>query len=142
MGAPIVFGDHLHVLMMVPSIQLVLDAEVREVHALIEIRQVVFVRPPFDLVLVTVGSSIAVRSPAIPFLKPFLILTLEFVIEDDAMDVGALFAQPLFFAKVGAIQMGIMRQLPRSTDVRVERLRPLVIPVTAMRLQQMASALR
>jgi hypothetical protein len=43
----------------------------------------------------------------------------RFVIEDDAMDVGALLAQPLFFAKVGAIQMGVMRQLPRSTDVRV-----------------------
>jgi len=72
------------------------------VHALIEIRQAVSVRPTFDLARVTLRSTIAVRSPAIPFLQPLLIFPLEFVIESDAMDVGALLATALFFAKIGS----------------------------------------
>ena len=124
--------------MTVASVQLVLDSEVWKMDALVEVWKVVLSSPFFDLALVAIGSAVAVAPAAIVLLQPFLVFALEFVIEDDATDVGTLFAQPLFFAKIGAIQMGVMRQLPRSTDVRIERSRPLVVAVTAMRLQQMA----
>ena len=75
---------------------------------LVEVREVVLSSPFFDLALVAIGSAVAVGPAAIVLLQPFLVFVLEFVIEDDATDVGALFAKPLFFAKVGAIQMGVM----------------------------------
>ena len=60
-GAAIVLGDDLDVLVTVASVQLVLDAEVGEVDALVEVRQVVFARPLFDLARVPIRSSVAVR---------------------------------------------------------------------------------
>ena len=57
MGAAIVLGDDLDVFMMVASVQLVFDAEVREVDRLVEVRQVVFVRPRFNLVSVPIRSD-------------------------------------------------------------------------------------
>jgi hypothetical protein len=45
--AAIVLGDDLDVLMTVAAPQLILDAEIGEVDRLVEVRQVVFVRPVF-----------------------------------------------------------------------------------------------
>ena len=49
MGAAIVLGDDLDVLVTVAPVQFVLDAEVGEVDAVVEVRQVVLARPAFDL---------------------------------------------------------------------------------------------
>src|SRR6185503_9829127 len=89
-GAAIVFRDHLDILMMVAAVQLVLEAEVREVDRLIEVGQVVFVRPPFDFVPVAIRSSVAVGPAAIGLLEPLLILALELLFEHDAPNLRAL----------------------------------------------------
>ena len=55
-------------------------------------------------------------------LQPLLVLALELVLEDDATDVRALLAKPLLVAQVGAIELGVVRQLARPADAGVERL--------------------
>jgi hypothetical protein len=68
MGAAIVLGDDLDILMAVVPVQFVLDAEVGKVDTVVEVRQVVFVRPAFDFARVAIGSSIAFWSAAIVLL--------------------------------------------------------------------------
>ena len=65
MGAAIMLSDHFDILVTIASLQFVLDAEVREVDRLIEVRQVVFARPFFDFSGVPIRSSVAVRPAAI-----------------------------------------------------------------------------
>jgi len=75
--AAIVLGDDFDVPMMVAAVELLLDPEVGKVDALVEVGQVVRARPFFDLVLVAIGSPVAVRPAAIVLLQPFLVLALS-----------------------------------------------------------------
>ena len=79
MGAAIVLGDHLDILVTVAPVEFVLDAEVGEADAVVEVRQVVLTRPAFDLAGVAIGSSIAVWPAAVLLLQPLLIFALEVV---------------------------------------------------------------
>jgi hypothetical protein len=133
-------GDDLNILVPVASVQFVLDAEVGKMHGVIEVRELVVACPVFDLARVAIGSSVAVRPAAVSFLEPFLVLALEFVVQNDAADVGALFAEPLLFSQVRAIELGIMRQLARPIHAPVKGLFPCIVPVAAVRLQQVMTA--
>jgi hypothetical protein len=68
MGAAVVLSEQLDVLAVLPPVDLVLDAIVREVDLPIEVRQVVLVGPPPDLVLVPVRPAVAVGAPSVVFL--------------------------------------------------------------------------
>jgi len=61
-SAAIVLGEQLDVLVVLPSVDLVLDAVVREVDLAVEVRQVVLARPLADLVLVPVRAAVTVRA--------------------------------------------------------------------------------
>jgi len=135
-GAAIVLGDHLDVFVMVASVQLLLDTEVGEVNRLIEVRQVVFVGPGFDFAGVQIRSPVAVRPPAIRLLQPLLVLALEFVLEDDAADVRAMFPKTLLFTQVRAIELDVVRQLTRPAHAGVERLLARIVAVAAMGFQE------
>jgi hypothetical protein len=63
-GAAVVLREQLNVLVVFAPVDLVLDAVVREVDLAIEVRQVVFERPPANLVLVAVRAAIAVGASA------------------------------------------------------------------------------
>ena len=139
MGAAVVLGDDLDILVTVTPVQFVLDAEIREVDALIEVRQVVLTRPAFDLVAIAIGSSIAVRPAAVPFLKPLLILALELAIEDDAPNLRALVAEPFVLSQVGAIELDVVRQLTRPAHAGVEGLLPRIVAVAAMGFQEVVA---
>jgi hypothetical protein len=56
--------------MTVASVQFVLDAEVREADAVVEVRQVVLTRPALDFAAVAIGASITVWPTAVPLLEP------------------------------------------------------------------------
>ena len=99
----------LDVFVPVAPVELVLDAEIRKMNRLVEVRQVVFARPLFDLASVAIGSSVAVGASAIVLLQPLLILPLKLVVEDDAADVGALVTKPRLFVQVRAIQLDVVR---------------------------------
>jgi hypothetical protein len=139
MGAAVVLGDDLDILMTVTSVQFVLDAEIGEVDAVVEVRQVVLTRPAFNLVAIAIRSSIAVRPAAVPFLKPLLILAFELAVEDDAPNLRALVAEPFVLSQVGAIELDVVRQLTRPAHAGVEGLLPRIVAVAAMGFQEVVA---
>ena len=74
-------------------------------------------------------------------LQPLLVLPLEVVLQDDAADLRALLAESLLGAQVGAIERGVVRQLPRPAHARVELLATFVVAVSTMAFKQAASAI-
>jgi hypothetical protein len=139
MGAAVVLGDNLDILMTVTPVQFVLDAEIGEVDAVIEVRQVVLTRPAFDFVAIAIGPSIAVRPAAVAFLKPLLILALELAVKDDAPNLRALVAEPFVFPQVGAIELDVVSQLTRPAHAGVEGLLPRIVAVAAMGFQEVVA---
>ena len=69
MGAPVMGGDNFNVLVTVAAVELVFDPKVGKVHPVVEVRQVVFSRPVFDLALVAIGPAVAVRAAAVVLLE-------------------------------------------------------------------------
>src|SRR5262245_20628302 len=107
MRTSIVLRDHLDVFVASTSVPLVLDSEIGEVHALVKVRQVVLASPLLDLAFVAIGSPVAVGAAAVVLLQPLLILTLQFLFEDDAAHFSTLLAEPFLLAQVGAIELGV-----------------------------------
>ena len=90
---------------------LVFDPHIRKLNAVLVHRQVVLMRPVLNLVARAVRASVAVRSIAISLLEEPLVLTLELVIEDDAMEVRALCAKPFGAPQIGAEDLRVMPEL-------------------------------
>jgi hypothetical protein len=135
-------GHHLDVLVMLAAIEHVLDAEVGEMDVVAEVRQVVFGGPALDVARVAIGPPIAVGATAIGFLEPILILTFEFLVEDDTPNVGALLAKALRFAEVSAIQLRVMGQLAASVHASIEGLLTPAAVIPAVPLQETVPAVR
>jgi hypothetical protein len=55
----------------------------------IEVREVVFVRPFLDLVRLAIGPAIRIVAVPISLVEPLLVLTLELVVEFDAVNACA-----------------------------------------------------
>jgi hypothetical protein len=140
--APVVVGENLDVLVPVAPVYLVLETKIGKMDRLVEIGQVVFERPSLDLACIPIRSPLAVGAPAVVSLQPLLVLPLKVVLQDDAADLRALLAESLLGAQVGAIERGVMRQFPRPADPSAELLTTLVVTVSAMAVEQTASALR
>ena len=142
MCASIVRRHHLDVECVIAAVDVVLDADVRELHLTPAIaRQVVLQGPGPDLVDVAIRAAIAVIALAVPLLKEFLIVRLEFVLQDDAMDVRALVAQPLGLLEIRPVDFGIVLQLPRLLDAVVERLAVRRVGVTPAGFEQVTTLL-
>src|SRR5262245_442034 len=137
MAAAVMLGQDFHVFVAVPTVEGVLDAEIREAHSLVEVRQVVLTCPRLDLSCVTIGSSVAVGAAPVVLLQEGLILALQVLFQDDAADVCSFLSQAILDAQISGVQRGVVRQLARPEDVRVERLLPLVVAIAAMRVEQM-----
>jgi len=88
--AAVVGGENFNVLVTVAAVEIVFDPEIGKVHPGVEVRQVVFTRPVFDLALVTIGPAVAVRVVAVVLLEKLLILAPQITFEDYAFDLGAL----------------------------------------------------
>src|SRR3989442_4841659 len=80
-----------------PGRVLVLDARIREMNLLIEVRQVVLTRPFLYLVRVAVGVTVVIVAIAITFVQPLLVVALELVIQHDAIDSPGPLLQALRF---------------------------------------------
>jgi hypothetical protein len=59
-------------------------------------------------VKLAIWSAITVVPVAIPLLQKLLILNLEFILQDDTVDVRAFVAQPLGFLEIGAIDLRVV----------------------------------
>jgi hypothetical protein len=74
-----------------------------------------------------------------------LIVALELVVEHDPPDPAATIPQSLLGALVGAIDLGVVRQLARLPETGPERLTGLVRPVVAfvpVRFEQISPTVR
>jgi len=132
-----------------PANLLVLDAQIWEVHLLVEVKQVVFERPLFYLPRVAVGVAVVVVSLTIPLVQPLLIFPLELVVEDDPIDTGVALREAFRFAKVGPADVSVVFELARSLDAGIELLARVAIPLplglriaVAVRLQKVAASRR
>src|SRR2546423_3016020 len=115
---------------------LVFDPQIGEVHVAVEVGEIVFVRARFDLLFIAIRTAICIRATAIALVQPLLVLTLELVVQDDAFDVGATLLQPLGFAQVRTVDLGVVLHLARLLELGVEPLPILSIAFVPMRLER------
>jgi hypothetical protein len=95
-GAAVVLGRHLDVVVFPPAVGfLVLNAEVREIKLVVEVRQVVFQRPLADFSRGAIRVAVVVVALAIPLVQPLLVVTLELVVENDVIDTRAALVKTL-----------------------------------------------
>ena len=77
------------------TVDVVLDPDVWQLHMpLVVARQVVLQGPGSDLFKLAIWAAVTVALIAIPLLEKLLILGFELVLQQDAVDVRALVAQP------------------------------------------------
>jgi hypothetical protein len=115
-GAAIVGGDDLEILMPRAAVSvLVLNPRIREPDAPVVIGKFMLPRPAGNLFGLTVRSPIAVLPAAIGLVEEPLVVPLELVIQDDAIDSRALFAEALLGALVDAIDVRVVRELTRPS---------------------------
>jgi hypothetical protein len=123
--APVMDGHHLDIDVVPTSVCVFeLDARIREMDLLIEVRQVVFAGPFLDLVWVAIGMAVVVVSVTIALVKPLLVVALELVVQDHPIDPRAALLQALGFAFERPIDLDVMFELPLAFDARVEGLAP------------------
>ncbi len=123
MSAAIVRCDDLDVLALPAAIRLlVLDADVGEVDLVVEVRQVVFVRPFANLIRRAIGVSVVVVVVFVALVEPALVLALELVVEDDALDVRATIDETRLCLFVRAIDLEVVFEFALARQARVERL--------------------
>jgi hypothetical protein len=142
MCASVVRRHDFDVLMKLSPSKLVFDAEVGEVNVFVEVRQVVLSRPFFDLGWISIRPAVALGPASVPLLKEALVLALEFLLEYDALDAGALLAEPVLGVHVSRVQPSVVGQFARPVDTRMECLLPSVVAVPPVRLEQAAASFR
>jgi hypothetical protein len=126
--AAVVNRGDLHVAVEVVSVGVeIVDPNVRKVDVPVEVREVVFERPSFDLTLRPVGSAIGIRVAAIALVEPLLILAFELVVECDVVDAIAALKKAIDLAQVRLEDLRVVLQLPRFHEPGVELLMPLVV---------------
>jgi hypothetical protein len=121
--AAIVFGRDFDVLVLLAPLPVaILDPQIGEVDLFIEVRQLVLAGPRLDLFVGPIGAAVGIGAVAIPFVKPRLVLTLELVVERDAIDVRPSLAQALRGAFRGAIDLVVVFALALAFEAMPERL--------------------
>jgi hypothetical protein len=127
----VVLRRHLDVIVVPTAVYfLIFDAQVREVHFIVEVRQLMLKRPGTDLPVGAIGMPVVIRAIAIPFMEPLLVLALELVIEDDSIDTCATVPEALRLAFVRAIDLKVVFELSLAFDAMPERLTVTVVAVT------------
>jgi hypothetical protein len=142
MGPAVVRGNYLDVLVIPAPIRfLVFDPHIREMDLVVEVRQVVFIRPFTNLRCRPIGMAVVVVVVLVALVEPTLILALELVVEDDTFDVDAALEEPHLRVFVRAIDVEVVLEFPCTHQARVERLMRLVVAVT-MVLEEAPPVLR
>lgn len=108
--------EEFDVLVKFPTIDLVLDSVVWEMHLVVEVGQIVFARPVTDLVLVTSRSAVAVGAIAVGLLQELLVLALQVLFEDDASDLNirVLVSKTGLFLSKGRVEIRVVIDSPVS----------------------------
>jgi hypothetical protein len=131
---PIVERD-LHILVLPPPIgPFVFDPQVREVNLVIEVREVVVTGPFLDLVRLGIWPAIRIVAVPISLVQPLLVLTLELVVEDDAIDTRHTVSETVGFSEVRTKHLRVVFDLAGFLQTRVELL-PIVLPTVLARVK-------
>jgi hypothetical protein len=140
--ASVVRRHDLDVECVVAAFDVVLNAHIRELYVpLVVAGQVVVDGPLLDLFDLTIGAAVPVFPVTIPLLQKPLVLGLQFVVQDHAMDVRAFPAQALRLVQIGAIDLCVVLQFAWSLDAGVECLPVRRVAVLARRFQKVATLL-
>jgi hypothetical protein len=132
----IVRRHDLDVLSFPTSIRLlILDADVRKVDLVIEVREVVLVGPLANLIACAIGVAVILVVVLVALVEPTLVLTLQLVVEDHAVDVRAPLQETRLGLLVCAIDLKVVFQFPLTRQARVEGLVMVVVAVP-MALEQ------
>ena len=135
-------GRHLDVVMIPTAVGiLILDPQVGEVDLIVEVREIVFMRPRADFLVGPIGVSVVIRALVIPFVEPGLVLTLELVVEHDAVNPRATLRQALRRTFVRAIDLEVMFALPFAFKAIPKGLTGTMVAVS-MTFEQRAAPLR
>jgi hypothetical protein len=109
---------------------LILDPQVRDMDLVVEVGQVVVLGPARDFFRRPIGMSVIVVAVAIALVQPRLVFALQLVVQDDSPDACATLLKALCFAFVGAIDLGVVFELPLAFEIRIERLLMVLVAVT------------
>jgi hypothetical protein len=142
--ASVVLREHLDILMALAAVDLVLDAEVGEVDAIVEVWEFVFSRPAANFLVWSVRSSIAVGPLAVVVLQELLILPFQVLSKHNAVDIDVLVLLPKagdFFA-IRGIQVGVVIQFSCAADACVELLGPGLVALTAIGIEHVPALFR
>lgn len=140
MDAAVMLCHYLDVLTPDVSVRIfVLDANVRKMNLVVEVRQVVFARPGRDLGLAPVRSAVAVASAAIAFLQKALIVAFQLAVQLHPLDAPTLIAQAFGSFEVGPIELRIVAALAGTIGTRIELL-TVVSLVGAVSFEKRTSA--
>src|SRR6185436_15182808 len=103
---------------------LVLDPQIRKMDLFIEIRQLVFGRPFFNFSNLPMRATIEVFALSVALVQPPLVLALQVVVQEDAVDTCAAFAEAICDSQVGLINLRVVFELTSAFDTRIELLIP------------------
>jgi hypothetical protein len=130
-SAAVVLRHDLDVLVTLTSLPIaVFDAQVGEMHLVIEVREVVLVCPFADLVDRPIWVAVVVRAVTIALVQSGLILALELVVEDHPFDLRITRRQPLCGAFVRTIDLEVVFEFPLAFQAMPERLAVTLVAVT------------
>ena len=144
MTASVMLREHLDVLVTFAAIDLVLDAKVGEVDAIIEVRQFVVLRPSADLVLVAVRPPVTLGPVAVVVLEEVLVVSFEVLFEDDTADLdgSVLLSETRVLFAIRGVQVSIVIEFARAIHARVERLGLTFVALSAIGVEQVATLVR
>jgi hypothetical protein len=134
-------GHHLDIFMIAAPVELlVFDPKIGKMHLLVEVREVVFVGPLFDLSRIAIGVAVVVLTLPVARVQPLLVLTLELVVEDHPLDARVAFLETLCDAQVGLVDLRVVFELAFAFEAGIELL-PRVVVAASMGLQQVPAAI-
>jgi hypothetical protein len=113
----------LHILDMPLAVTaLALQAKVRELHVLVDHRELVLTRPSRDLDGISLRASRTGPATTIRLLQERLVLTLQLLLEDDAPNLQAAFIETPTDLEIRAMDTGVVGELAGLGDAGVVRL--------------------
>jgi hypothetical protein len=110
----------------------VFDAQIGDMHLLVEVRQVVRAGPFLDFLRRAIRLAGTVPIARIPCLEKALVLAFQLAVEGDADDARILRVQSLRGLQIGAIDLDVVCAFPRLVGACIERLLRLMIAVATM----------
>jgi len=116
-GTAVVGRDDFDILAVPASVRLlVLDPRIWKVDLVIEVWQVVFIRPFTNLVSGPIGMSVVVVAVPVTLVQPALVVAFELVVEDDAVDAGAALEEPRLGLFIGSVDLEVVLQFPLARE--------------------------